>query len=69
MDYSDQIDAFDIELTRLIERFNQEFDLHLTTIVGVLEEKKVELSTFGTCEFDAEEWDLDSDSDDESTFL
>jgi hypothetical protein len=67
MDYGDQIDAFDIELTNLIDRFQREFDLHATTIVGVLEEKKVEIATFGTSVFDAEEWD--GDSDDDSSFL
>jgi hypothetical protein len=67
MDYGDQIDAFDIELTNLISRFQHEFDLHLTTIVGVLEEKKIDMAQFGTSVFDAEEW-LD-EGDDESTFF
>ena len=66
MDYGDQIDAFDIELTNLISRFQHEFDLHLTTIVGILEEKKVDLATFGTTVFDAEEWF--DENDDDSTF-
>jgi hypothetical protein len=65
MDYGEQIDAFEMELNNLIERYQREFDLHLTTIVGVLEETKVELTTFGTTVFDPEEW-RDEDDDGES---
>jgi hypothetical protein len=63
MDYGEQIDAFEVELTCLIDRFQNEFDLHLTTIVGILEEKKIELAQFGTSVFDAEEWLDDSEED------
>ena len=42
--YHEQVDAFTIELDKLVTRFRNEFDLHLETIIGCLECCKSELS-------------------------
>jgi len=43
MNLDDQADAFYIELSNLINRFADEFDLNLYTIVGVMDAKKMEV--------------------------
>lgn len=43
MNLDDQADAFYIELSNLINRFTDEFDLNLYTIVGVMDAKKMEV--------------------------
>ena len=43
MSLDDQADAFYIELSNLINRFTDEFDLNLYTIVGVMDAKKMEV--------------------------
>ena len=43
MNYNEQTDALYIELSTLIKRFTSEFDLNISTIIGVLEEKKLGL--------------------------
>ena len=44
MEYHEQVDAFSMELENLINRFQNEFDLTLETMVGCLECTKVVLS-------------------------
>lgn len=43
MNLDDQADAFYIELSNLINRFTDEFDLNLYTVVGVMDAKKMEV--------------------------
>lgn len=64
MKYHEQTDAFTMELDNLINRFKDEFDLNLQTVIGVLETKKIELTLDCGVEFD-----MDSDMlDDETEF-
>lgn len=44
MEYHEQVDAFSIELENLINRFQDEFDLTLETMVGCLECTKAVLT-------------------------
>ena len=60
----EQIDAFYGDLTKLIKRYGAEFDLDMYTIVGVLEDKKIDLLLGEeTVEFEADEDILDIDDD------
>lgn len=47
MDINEQTDAFTGALDNLIDKFSREFDLNVQTIVGVLEDKKLELLLTG----------------------
>jgi hypothetical protein len=60
MNYNEQTDAFYIELNNMITRFMDEFDINTSTIIGVLEEKKMDLIESGTIMFE-----LDDDDDDD----
>jgi len=42
--YHEQVDAFSMELDNLIERYQQEFDLTVETMVGCLECTKTALA-------------------------
>lgn len=42
--YHEQVDAFSMELDNLVERYQQEFDLTIETMVGCLECTKVALA-------------------------
>ena len=62
MNRTEQIDAFQQELAKMVHRFRSEFDLDLHTIVGVLEDEKMEV-LLGGVGFESD-IDLDDDSDD-----
>tara|TARA_Y100000592_G_C5276050_1_gene224120 strand:- start:84 stop:311 length:228 start_codon:yes stop_codon:yes gene_type:complete len=62
MNYDEQTDAFNGELGALIVRFMNEFDINAHTIVGVLEEKKIDLLNGGDMLFELD--DMDSLEDD-----
>ena len=47
MDINEQTDAFTGALDNLVDKFSREFDLNVQTIVGVLEDKKLELLLAG----------------------
>jgi hypothetical protein len=63
MDYNEQTEIFYAELNTLISRFAKEFDLNTATIVGVLEETKLDLIDAGNVifEVDDEFWCDDED--------
>ena len=64
MDRYEQIDAFAGDLSKLIKRYNAEFDIDLYTIVGVLEDKKIGLLLGEeSVEFEADEDILDIDDE------
>jgi hypothetical protein len=43
MTQEEQVDAFTFELDNLIDRYTQEFDLTLASVIGVLECMKLEI--------------------------
>lgn len=43
METHEQTDAFSFELDNLVDRFLAEFDIGVHTIVGVMEDKKLDL--------------------------
>jgi len=43
MDFYEQTDSFRFDLDNLCDKYLQEFDINTFTIVGALEEKKMEL--------------------------
>jgi len=61
MDYDSQTDAFRFELDSMVERYFQEFDINIITVIGALQEKVYELSGRGviTFEMDSESWEFD----------
>ena len=58
MKHHEQIDAFGFALDALINRYTAEFDLPVATIVGVLEDRKMELLLERTVHFAPDE-DMD----------
>lgn len=60
MNRNEQIDIFQQELAKMIHRFRSEFDLDLHTIVGVIEEEKMELLLGGGVDFES---DIDLEED------
>ena len=44
MDFDEQTDAFRFDLDDLCDRYLEEFDINTFTLIGSLEEKKLELS-------------------------
>jgi len=67
MNLDDQADAFYIELSNLINRFSDEFDLNLYTIVGVMDAKKMEVMMDAGLQLEDgfEDEDEETDGDDE----
>lgn len=57
MNINEQTDALTIALDNMIDKFQREFDLNLQTIVGVLEDKKLELLTGKDILFEIEDED------------
>lgn len=51
MKHHEQIDAFAFALDALINRYTAEFDLPVATIVGVLEDRKMEMLLERTVHF------------------
>ena len=43
MDFDEQTDAFRFDLDDMCDRYLEEFDINTFTLVGALEEKKLEL--------------------------
>ena len=52
MEHHEQVDAFTFELDNLVQRFLEEFDVGVHAIVGVLEDKKLDLLIGKEVEFD-----------------
>lgn len=44
MDFDEQTDAFRFDLDDLCDRYLEEFDINTFTLIGALEEKKLEFS-------------------------
>ena len=44
MDFNEQTDAFRFNLDDLCDRYLEEFDINTFTLIGALEEKKLEFS-------------------------
>ena len=44
MDFNEQTDAFRFNLDYLCDRYLEEFDINTFTLIGALEEKKLEFS-------------------------
>ena len=68
MNHDEQTDAFTFELTNLITRFVNEFDINIHTIVGVLEDVKLDMLVGKDIEFemdDSGEADPPEKTDDE----
>ena len=67
MNLDDQADALYIELSNLINRFSDEFDLNLYTIVGVMDAKKMEVMMDAGLQLEDgfEDEDEETDGDDE----
>lgn len=65
MNLDDQADAFYIELSNLINRFTDEFDLNLYTVVGVMDAKKMEVMMDVGLQLEDGFEDEDEDGDDE----
>ena len=58
MDFNEQTDAFTFELDNLVDRYINDFDINIYTILGVLEAKQQELISRGTINFE-----IDPDDD------
>jgi hypothetical protein len=64
MKQNEQIDSLTMSIDSLVDRYIAEFDLPIATIIGVLEEKKVELVLGGGVHFES---DMDQSEPDELT--
>ncbi len=64
-DYDEQTDAFRFDLDDLILRYIDEFDINTITMIGALQEKIHELSSFGNGEFEMDEDFFNEDEEDE----
>lgn len=62
MNRNEQIDIFQQELAKMIHRFRSEFELDLHTIVGVIEDEKMELLLGGGVGFESD-IDLEEEED------
>lgn len=62
-DYDEQTDAFRFDLDDMINRYLEEFDLNVITIIGALQEKVENLSNSGDIEFEMDEDFFDEDPD------
>jgi hypothetical protein len=54
-DYDEQTDAFRFDLDDMIDRYLEEFDLNVITIIGALQEKVEQLSNSGDIEFEMDD--------------
>lgn len=69
MNHNEQTDAFTFELTNLITRFVNEFDINIHTIVGVLEDVKFDILVGKDIEFEVDDSGLsDDDTPDNEIF-
>jgi hypothetical protein len=62
-DYDEQTDAFRFDLDDMINRYLEEFDLNIITIIGALQEKVENLSNSGEIEFEMDDDFFEEDSD------
>tara|TARA_R110002153_G_scaffold5652_4_gene26232 strand:+ start:333 stop:542 length:210 start_codon:yes stop_codon:yes gene_type:complete len=65
MNIDEQTELFIVDITNLVNRYLEEFDLNQSTVIGALEKVKLEVLLIEAVEFKAEENDED---DDELTF-
>ena len=69
MDIYEQTELFIVDITNLVNRYLEEFDLNQSTVIGALEKVKLEVLLIEAVEFKAEENDENDDDDyDELTF-
>tara|TARA_B110000858_G_C17374267_1_gene280894 strand:+ start:157 stop:378 length:222 start_codon:yes stop_codon:yes gene_type:complete len=69
MNIDEQTELFIVDITNLVNRYLEEFDLNQSTVIGALEKVKLEVLLIEAVEFKAEENDEDDDEDyDELTF-
>lgn len=69
MDIDEQTELFIVDITNLVNRYLEEFDLNQSTVIGALEKVKLEVLLIEAVEFKAEENDGDDDDYyDELTF-
>jgi len=62
-DYDEQTDAFRFDLDDMINRYLEEFDLNVITIIGALQEKVENLSNSGDIEFEMDDDFFEEDFD------
>tara|TARA_R110000823_G_C15661855_1_gene472148 strand:- start:326 stop:547 length:222 start_codon:yes stop_codon:yes gene_type:complete len=65
MDIDEQTELFIVDITNLVNRYLEEFDLNQSTVIGALEKVKLEVLSIEAVEFKAEENDEDDDEDDD----
>ena len=53
-DYDEQTDSFSIDLDNLIYRYEDEYDINISTMIGVLQQKIIELSNSGNYDIEIE---------------
>ena len=64
MTYNEQTDALQAEISNLLRRYVEEFDLNVPTIIGVLEETKIDLVQDGTIFMSLDDDFLELDDED-----
>tara|TARA_S200002703_G_scaffold149235_1_gene146599 strand:- start:481 stop:693 length:213 start_codon:yes stop_codon:yes gene_type:complete len=64
MTYNEQTDALQAEISNLLRRYVEEFDLNVPTIIGVLEEAKIDLVQDGTIFMSLDDDFLELDDED-----
>ncbi len=64
MTYNEQTDALQAEIANLLRRYVEEFDLNVPTIIGVLEETKIDLVHDGTIFMSLDDDFLELDDED-----
>lgn len=64
MTYNEQTDALQAEISNLLRRYVEEFDLNVPTIIGVLEETKIDLAQDGTIFMSLDDDFLELDDED-----
>jgi len=64
MTYNEQTDALQAEIANLLRRYVEEFDLNVPTIIGVLEETKIDLAQDGTIFMSLDDDFLELDDED-----
>lgn len=62
-DYDEQTDALRFDLDDMINRYLEEFDLNVITIIGALQEKVENLSNSGDIEFEMDDDFFEEDFD------
>tara|TARA_R110000782_G_C14655379_1_gene397246 strand:- start:41 stop:262 length:222 start_codon:yes stop_codon:yes gene_type:complete len=65
MNIDEQTELFIVDITNLVNRYLEEFDLNQSTVIGALEKVKLEVLLIEAVEFKAEENDEDDEEDDD----